>query len=132
MHSHTVRISEILHAWARATSTDRKDEILSSHSRDAVIFDVLPALRYDGAEEYKRSWGDWQPTFEIPSLFEIHDLKVFAGDTHAHAHGIIRCGGTLPDGDLVEDNVRATFCLIHDGSDWRITHQHISMPLQQE
>lgn len=132
MKTHTDRITELLSAWAQATREDQKEHILASHSRDAVIFDVLPPMRYDGAESYKKSWADWQPTFEIPSLFEIQDLKVFAGDTHAYAHGIIRCGGTLPDGEVVEDHVRATFCPIHDGSDWHIEHQHISMPLQRE
>jgi ketosteroid isomerase-like protein len=125
-------ITELLERWAKATSEDKKEEILPSHDEAAVIYDVLPPLSYQGTNEYKKSWGEWQPHFEIPSLFEIHDLKIYAGETHAFCHGFIRCGGTLPGGGIVEDDVRATFCLTFDAGAWRIMHQHISMPLNRE
>jgi hypothetical protein len=39
-----------------------QDDILRNHATDAVIYDVLPPMKYDGTEAYRRSWGDWQPT----------------------------------------------------------------------
>jgi len=125
-------ITSVLEHWAKATREDRKEEILAAHDQAAVIYDVLLPLSYNGIDDYRKSWDDWQPHFEIPSLFEIHDLKIYAGETHAFCHGFIRCGGRLPDGEIVEDFVRATFCLTRSGSEWRIIHQHISMPLDKE
>ncbi|NJO20955.1 MAG: SnoaL-like domain-containing protein [Spirulinaceae cyanobacterium RM2_2_10] len=125
-------ITELLHRWARATSQDRKEDILASHHDKAVIYDVLPPLSYNGTMDYRKSWEDWQPHFEVPSLFEIEDLKIYAGETHAFCYGFIRCGGKLPDGEVVQDVVRATFCLVRKGNDWQIVHQHISMPLNKE
>jgi ketosteroid isomerase-like protein len=131
MKTHEQQIADILECWAKATSEDRKEEILASHDEAAVIYDVLPPLCYNGTKEYGQSWEEWQPHFEIPSLFEIQDMKIHAGETHAFCHGFIRCGGKLPNGEIVEDFVRATFCLMRHGGEWRILHQHISMPLNQ-
>ena len=130
MESNEKQIRTVLQTWAKATSEDRKEDILSSHTEEAVFFDVLPPMRYDGKEAYRKSWDEWQPSFEIPSLFGIEDLQIFCGADHAFCHGFIRCGGKLTDGEIVEDLVRATFCLVRDQSGWRIVHQHISMPLQ--
>jgi ketosteroid isomerase-like protein len=37
----------------------------------------------------------------------------------------------LPDGNEVENRVRATFCLTKRNGNWQIAHQHLSMPLPQ-
>ena len=54
-------VRAVLEAWAKATRENRKDEVLKNHVPDLVIFDVLPPMKYDSAESYRRSWGDWQP-----------------------------------------------------------------------
>lgn len=85
-------------------------------------------MKYESAEEYRKSWDEWQPETTGESLFNLHDLKVVAGSDVAFAYGLIHCGGTLPDGINFEDWVRATFCLEKNGGKWVVTHQHISMP----
>ncbi len=121
-------IRELLEKWAYETSCGNNDEILANHAPDVTIFDVLPPMKYEGADAYRKSWGDWQPTTEGPSLFEIHDLKITADQNVAFAYCFIHCGGTQPDGKKFEDWVRATFCLSKIKGKWLITHQHISMP----
>jgi ketosteroid isomerase-like protein len=122
-------IRALLDRWAEATRHDRRDAILADWAAEARVFDVLPPLAFDGAQAYRSSWDAWQPPFELPSLFEIHDLAITAGGDVAFAHFLLRCGGTLPDGKRIEDWARGTVCL-HKGADgWRVRHQHVSMPL---
>lgn len=123
-------IRSLLEDWARANREAQNDQVLAGHAADARIFDVLPPLQYEGTDAYSKSWDDWQPTFEIPSLFELHDLQITAGSEVGFAHGLIRCGGRLPSGKDIEDWVRATFCFRKTGDSWKIVHQHISMPLR--
>lgn len=59
------QIAAVLERWAEATREDRKDDMLSSHADDAVIFDVLPPLRYDGTQAY----GILGPSGSRPSRF---------------------------------------------------------------
>jgi ketosteroid isomerase-like protein len=122
-------IRALLEAWAEATRHDCRDAILADWAPEAVVFDVLPPLRFAGAEAYRRSWDAWQPPFALPSLFELHDLVITAGREVAFAHFLLRCGGTLPDGKLIEDWARATVGLRKAEGRWAVHHQHISMPL---
>ena len=122
------QIRALLQQWAEATRTGRRDEVLARHAPDALIYDVLPPLQYEGADAYRRSWDEWQPETAGPGRFELHDIRVTAGADVAYAHGLIHCGGTLPDGRTFEDWVRATFCLRRTPPGWVVAHQHISMP----
>lgn len=127
-NTHEIRIRELLERWAENTRLGNRDEILSSHASDVLIFDVLAPMKYEGAEAYRASWDEWQPETEGPGGFDLRELKITAGQDVAFAHGLILCGGTLADGTTFEDRVRATFCLRRRGDTWKITHQHISSP----
>jgi ketosteroid isomerase-like protein len=122
------QIRALLHEWAEAIRTGRLDEVLTRHAPDVLIYDVLPPLQYEGADTYRRSWGEWQPETAGPGRFALHDLRVTAGADVAFAHALIHCGYTTPDGRAVEDWVRATFCLRRAPDGWVVAHQHISMP----
>jgi ketosteroid isomerase-like protein len=122
-------IRELLEKWAIAVRFDKNDEVLANHAEEALIFDVLPPLKYEGTDAYRKSWDQWQPEFEIPSLFDIHELKIFADRSIGFAHFLIQCGGTLPDGEKIEEWVRATLCFRKIKKQWKVVHQHISMPL---
>lgn len=121
-------IRKILELWAEDTRKGRLDEVLSHHANDVVIYDVLPPLSYKSSKAYRDSWGDWQPEIESEGEFELEDLHISAGDDVGYAFGLIRCGGTYPDGRKLSDLVRATFCLEKIDRNWTITHQHISKP----
>jgi hypothetical protein len=54
------QVREILEQWAKATRKNLRDEILKHHAPDVVIYDVLPPMKYEGSEAYRRSWDDWQ------------------------------------------------------------------------
>ena len=127
--SDTERVRQLLLAWATATGTGAHDAILQGHAPDALIYDVLPPLLYQGTEAYRAGWGEWQPETQGEATFEFTELKVVAGSDVAFASGLIKCGGTLQDGRTFEDLVRATFCLQKRASEWLVTHQHISKPV---
>ena len=125
------RVRAVLEGWAKATQQNRKDEILKNHVPDLVIFDVLPPMKYESAESYRRSWGDWQPETQSEGQFDLENLSVTTSTDLAFAHCFIRCGGIMPDGHTFQDLVRATFCLKKIDGAWKILHQHISKPIQQ-
>ena len=122
------KIRALLEEWAAATRQNRLDDVLANHSANVVIYDVLPPMKYEGAEAYRRSWDDWQPETQGEGKFDLEDLAVTVGSDVAFAHCFIRCGGTLPNGRTFEDLVRATFCLQKLNHVWQVTHQHISKP----
>ena len=120
----------VLEEWAAATRQNRKDDILKNHAANLVIFDVLPPMKYESAESYRRSWEEWQPETQGEALFNLENLTITAGSDIAFARGFIRCGGMLPDGKTFQDLVRATFCLMKVNGSWVVQHQHVSKPCE--
>jgi ketosteroid isomerase-like protein len=124
------QIRTVLLQWAEATREDRRDEVLANHLPHALIYDVLPPMKYEGTEAYRASWDEWQPDTAAEARFELEDLTITATADLAFAHGFIRCGGAMPNGETFEDLVRATFCLEKSTGSWKIAHQHISKPFE--
>ncbi|MFW6202425.1 MAG: YybH family protein [Gemmatimonadota bacterium] len=122
------RVAAVLERWAEATRTGRRDRILAEHEPDAVIYDVLPPMKYVGVEAYRKSWDEWQPDAETLDAFDLYELELAVGSDVAFAHGLLHCAGTTSDGVAFEDRVRATFCLRRHGDRWLIAHQHVSIP----
>jgi ketosteroid isomerase-like protein len=104
-------VRTVLKEWAEATRQSRRDDILKHHSANLVIFDMLPPMKYESAESYRRSWDRWQPDTQEEVVFALENLTITTGNDVAFAYSFIRCGGTLPDGRTFQDLVRATFCL---------------------
>ena len=125
------QIRALLNEWAKATREARLDDVLKDHSENLVIFDVLPPLKYTSAAAYRKSWGDWQPETQGDARFELENLSVTAGEQVAFAYGFIQCGGTLPDGQVFSDTVRATFCFQKVSGTWKVVHQHVSKPFSR-
>jgi ketosteroid isomerase-like protein len=124
------QVRATLEDWAQATHQNRKDDVLTNHAPDALIYDVLPPMKYEGTKSHRRSWDEWQPDTQGEGQFELENLSVTAGVDIAFAHCFIRCGGTLADGRTFQDLVRATFCLRKLDGLWMVSHQHISKPYQ--
>lgn len=125
-----VKVRTLLEAWAKATREERQDDVLSGHAEDVLIYDVLPPMKYEGTEAYRKGWDEWQPDTQGEGQFDLQDLVVIAGKDVAFAHCFIKCGGTLPNGTTFEDLVRATFCLTKASGSWKVAHQHVSKPFQ--
>ncbi len=126
-----IEIRRLIEDWALATRQNRRGDVLKNHVSDLVVFDVLPPMKYESTEAYRRSWDDWQPETQGEGKFDLENMSVTAGTDVAFAHSFIRCGGTMANGRAFEDLVRATFCLRKIDGLWKISHQHISKPLQQ-
>jgi ketosteroid isomerase-like protein len=125
------QVRTVLETWAKATRENRTGDVLKNHVPDLVVFDVLPPMKYDSADAYRQSWGDWQPEVQGEGQFDLENLMVTAGNDVAFAHCFIRCGGNTPEGRSLQDVVRATFCLCKVDGAWKVSHQHVSKPFQR-
>lgn len=63
-----------------------------------------------------------------PMIFELHELRVTAGDDIAFVHGLNRCGGTGPDGKEMVGWMRMTACFRKLHGQWQVVHEHFSAP----
>jgi uncharacterized protein (TIGR02246 family) len=112
------------------------DRLMALYSPDVVYFDVVPPLHFTGTDPVRRNFQRWFDEYEGPiGLTTVHQQVAVSGDV-AFAHMMHHDTGPL-DADSatheqVEDRslwLRSTVCLRRAEHGWRITHEHISLPV---
>jgi uncharacterized protein (TIGR02246 family) len=122
-------VRELLDRQAEAMRAKDLDRLMPLYSADVVYFDVVPPLQYVGAEALRGRFTRWFDGFEGPVDLEVRDVNVAANGDIAVAHWFSRARGTLKNGREVGIWVRVTNCVRRSTDGWRITHEHVSAPV---
>jgi ketosteroid isomerase-like protein len=124
------QIKALIEAWADAVRRHDVSGILAHHDEDIVMFDVPPPLQSRGMDEYKKTWDLFFEYHKPSQAFDIEDLAITAGEDVAFATAIMRCGSGTLSGPPEEGGFlfRLTIGLRNIDGDWRITHEHHSVP----
>lgn len=125
-----IRIKALLEAWADAVRRHDLPAILAHHAPDMVMFDLPPPLQCKGIEAYKETWGLMFRYHKPGAGFDIQELAVTAGQDVAFAVAIMRCGPDSSSNSADKDgfSFRLTVGLRKVEGQWRITHEHHSIP----
>lgn len=124
------QIRALIESWAAAVRRHDYPGILAHHEQDIVMFDVPPPLQSRGIDEYRKTWDLFFRYYEPAQAFDIEELAITAGDDVAFAFAIMRCGSGTPSGPPEEGGFlfRLTIGLRKVDGDWRIAHEHHSVP----
>jgi ketosteroid isomerase-like protein len=120
------QIKALIEAWADAVRRHDFSGILAHHDQDIVMFDVPPPLQSRGLDEYRKTWDLFFKYHEPLQAFDIEELTIAAGEDVAFAVAIMRCGSTFSGPP--EFLFRLTIGLRKVGGNWRIAHEHHSVP----
>jgi uncharacterized protein (TIGR02246 family) len=122
-----VRIRELIEEWRSAVLAKNADALIRHYASDVVVFDVVPPASFSGSDQYRDNWQRWFDSMKGPIAFEMNDVQVTASDDIAYAHSVNRVviGGQ-------ENVVRATVCFRRIDGDWRVVHEHASVPLMMD
>jgi ketosteroid isomerase-like protein len=98
---------------------------------DAAVFNLAPPLVHHGIDiEEKQAWYD---SWSTPIDLESQDLKVTVSGDLAFCHGYLRMTGTKKGAEgQVSFWMRETLCLERQGSEWKIVHEHTSVPFYMD
>jgi uncharacterized protein (TIGR02246 family) len=123
-------IRAVIEAWADAVRRHDLPGILAHHEPDIVMFDVPPPLQSRGLDEYRKTWDLFFRYHEPAQAFDIEELAITAGDDVAFAAAIMRCGSATVGGPPEDGGFlfRLTIGLRNVDGDWRIAHEHHSVP----
>jgi ketosteroid isomerase-like protein len=129
-HAEEIRIKSLLEAWADAVRRHDIGAILAHHEPDMVMFDVPPPLQCQGIREYERTWDLFFRYHKAGTAFDFQELAVTAGQEAAFAVAIMRCGPDSSSNPADKDGFlfRLTVGLRKIDGDWRIAHEHHSVP----
>jgi ketosteroid isomerase-like protein len=124
------QIKALIEGWADAVRRHDLSGILAHHEQDIVMFDVPPPLQSRGMDEYKRTWDLFFNYHKPSQAFNIEELAITAGEGVAFAVAIMRCGSSTFSGPPEKNGFlfRLTIGLRKIDGDWRIAHEHHSVP----
>ena len=101
---------------------------LADLAPDALMFDVINPLQYQGVSAVKERVTDWFGAYPGAIGYEVRDLVFSVGDRTAFCHYLYHVTGTMAAGARVDMWVRATVCFEKTDGDWVIVHDHQSVP----
>ena len=125
-------IRALIDDWAMAVRAKDVDAVTSHYAANIVAFDLAPPLEYAGADTLRRSLETWFPTFQGPIGYEVRDLSITAGGDVAFCRSLNRISGTRTDGEHTDVWVRATVGLRKIDGEWKVTHEHASVPFYMD
>lgn len=125
-------IQGLLNDCIRSLHDKNIEGVMSIYAPELVAFDIVPPLRYVGADAYRKPWEEVFSTFQGPIGYEIHDLSITVGDDVAFTHSLNRISGTMNTGHKTDLWVRCTACLRKINGKWLIVHTQVSVPVDLE
>jgi PhnB protein len=124
------QIRALIDDWAKAMRAKDIDAVMSHYAADSVTFDLAPPLISTSANV--KGLEAWFSNWQGPLGYEVRDLNIRAGGDVAFCHSLNRLSGTSTDGEKVEVWFRLTLGFRKIGGEWRIAHQHESVPFYMD
>lgn len=130
--SDQAQIRRLLDNWVQALRAKDVNGVMSHYAPDILVFDLAPPLQYRGADECRKNWEAWFPTFRGPIGYELRDLSITANGDIAFCHSFNRIRGTRTNDEGTDVWVRATVCCRKIDGKWKIVHEHESVPFYMD
>jgi ketosteroid isomerase-like protein len=103
---------------AKALNAKDIDGVMSFFAPNLVSFDIVPPLRYVGADNKRRAWQEAFAAYTGPFAYEVHEFN------HLNA--------TLASGHITDFWLRWTACFRRIDGVWLVVHDHVSVPADLE
>jgi ketosteroid isomerase-like protein len=122
-------IRQLLDNWAKAFRVHDIRAIMLMYAPEVVAYDIVPPLKYAGAEAYRKDYEEFLAQYDGPIEVEYSDLKIVVGGDVAFAYGLERLSGTMKIGQRSDIWVRFTSGFRKINGRWFDVHDHISVPV---
>jgi ketosteroid isomerase-like protein len=127
-------IRALIDRWTKAAHEKNVDGVMSIYQRgpSLVAYDLVPPLQYKGWDAYRDDYKAFFDQYDGPIEFEFRDLVIAAGETFGYSHELQRVSGTLKAGQKMAFWLRVTDVYRKIGGQWRVVHEHVSVPTNLE
>ena len=123
-------IRRVIDAGAGALRAKDAAGVVRHHAPGFVQYSLAPPLISTGADA--AGLDAWFATWRGGLGYELRDLQVHAAEELGFAYGLVRLSGTKTDGEAVEVWFRLTLGFRKLGRDWKLVHEHESVPFYMD
>jgi uncharacterized protein (TIGR02246 family) len=123
------QIATVFANWQKAFEAKDVNGVMVMYAPDVTAFDIVPPLQFKGADAYRKDYVAFFGQFDGPIRVDVPNMQVETGGDVALAYGLERITGKMKDGTPVDMWLRYTEGLKRIGGQWRVVHEHISVPV---
>jgi uncharacterized protein (TIGR02246 family) len=121
------QIGARIDASAQAIRAKDINALMAHYAPDVVVFDLMP-LQLQGADAYRKNFEAWFASVQGPIDYEIRDLRITMSGDVAFCRYLSRVRSTRTTGEKTDYWVRVTGGFQKMNGQWKITHEHVSLP----
>jgi ketosteroid isomerase-like protein len=125
-------IQRRLDEWTMLLRDKNIEGVMSLYAPEVVTFDIVPPLRYMGADALRKLWEEVFFIYQGPIGYDLRDLSITVGDDVAFTHSLNRLSGTMANGQKTGYWLRWTACFRKINGKWLIVHHQNSVPVDLE
>jgi ketosteroid isomerase-like protein len=118
---------QLIARWAEAVRDEDMPAIRADHDPNILMFDVPPPFLSRGLDAYMATWQIFYSSQARPITFDFEDVEITTGDDVAFATAIGHCG-YIEHGERTDLKFRLTMGFRKQDGQWRIVHEHHSVP----
>src|SRR5262245_65770030 len=93
-------IRQRVEEWVKAIRAKDIDRVMSLYAPNIVSFDIVPPLRYVGADGKRRAWQEAPASSTGPIAYEVRDVNVTTHADLALVHRVNQVNCALTNGRL--------------------------------
>jgi ketosteroid isomerase-like protein len=120
-------VMRVLENWSNALRAKDLDALGRCYAEDVRVFDL--GARMVGYDNLRALWESCLPYFPNPIGTERKDIQIMAVPGMAPVTFLSRLIGMESDHPSAKSWLRTTVCLRKVGDEWKIVHDHISLPV---
>lgn len=124
------QVRMVIESWARALRAKDAKGVVSHYAAGFVQFSLAPPLVSAVADA--KGLNEWFSGWRGPIGYEIRDLSLTVGEDVAFSRSLNRLSGTSTDGEKSDIWFRHTLCFRKIGGEWKIAHEHESVPFYMD
>jgi PhnB protein len=123
-------VRAVIDDWANALRAKDAGGVVARQATGFVQFALAPPLQATSLD--RDGLSAWFSSWQGPIDYEIRDQRITAGERVAFCHSLNRMSATTTDGQRTELWFRQTLCFCKVGGEWKITHEHDSVPFYMD
>lgn len=123
----------VLERYSEAVRTLDKQALLALYSPELRMFDMMAPFEIHGPEGFALRVSQWFDEIdEKDPKAEATDIESKVVDGLAYMTMLMRYSDAGENDERRSMTNRLTWVLVPDGDDWKIIHEHTSVPLSEE
>jgi ketosteroid isomerase-like protein len=122
-------IRDMIKAWSEAIRAGDAVRAVEFMAPKVTSYELRPPLQYrDAAARSTKDLQEWLASWDGPLEIEMRDPTIAVDGDLAFAYGLSRMRGKKRVGGPVELWYRTTLCFHRQRGQWKLVHEHASVP----